>query len=277
MKGRVALAAGSAAAVLVWLAATANAQTPTPSPSASPDAGPLVNVNSAKGITLLILFIVAVVLVWTIPFLWDIAAAYRKQRSAVDAMIKSFREKLTSTDLKQLARIVRESPSGTKGLTRALIALTILTALSLALFLTLFSSAADAADLRKTLITGLLSILGTIVGFYFGSRSATDATEAAAKAAGPGAGAPAIVPPPRGLDATVSDTDVTLSWTAPEDTSIKSFNIYRGADHIGSVGSDATSYTDSRVPSGTYSYTVSVVDTSGNESPKTPPIQVTVP
>ena len=114
---------------------------------------------------------------------------------------------LSIDELRELSTMVQEPPSGVIGLTRALIALTVLTGVGMALVLTLISNAADAIDLRKTIVTSLLSILATIAGFYFGSRTSQDATNAATAASSP------PPPPSNGGNGTTTGRTTTTGTT----------------------------------------------------------------
>lgn len=76
---------------------------------------------------------------------------------------------------------------------------------------------------------------------------------------------------------------VNLSWIASTSTDVAGYNIYRGPDGVNwqliNTGPlPSTLYTDSAVSAGTtYYYAATAVDTSGNESAKSTPIQVVIP
>ena len=77
---------------------------------------------------------------------------------------------------------------------------------------------------------------------------------------------------PTNLVASVEDNDVTLSWDAAENA--VSYNIYRGGSLIGNVS--GTSYLDSDLTYGIYSYFVKSVDASGLLSTSSETISVTL-
>jgi hypothetical protein len=183
---------------------------------------------------------------------------------------------LTIDELREISAMIQQSPTGLIGLTRALIALTILTAIGVALVVTLFSNSSDAGDLRKTIIAGLISILGTIVGFYFGSRTATEAAEKATKVKEGGTAAPQPIGAPTDLTPTVSGYDVSLTWAPAPGGKATSFNVYRDSLKLTTLPSNTFTYKDSSVAAGTYKYTVRAVDAAGNESPATS-VEVRVP
>jgi fibronectin type 3 domain-containing protein len=87
-----------------------------------------------------------------------------------------------------------------------------------------------------------------------------------------------------GTGAAVSH-QVSLSWSAPSSSPdpVAGYDIYRstsgGANQMLNTSIDAqTSYVDSTVSSGTtYSYTVTSVDSQGNQSVPTSPVSVAVP
>src|SRR5262249_13851236 len=85
--------------------------------------------------------------------------------------------------MKEVMKLLDRSPSGMKGLARALMAFSIITIVAFALVGVFVSKNPDASDLSKTIIASLLSVLATIIGFYFGSRTSEWAQEAAAAAA----------------------------------------------------------------------------------------------
>jgi hypothetical protein len=76
---------------------------------------------------------------------------------------------------------------------------------------------------------------------------------------------------------------VDLQWTASTSNDIAGYNVYRGPDtqHWKKLNASlvtVTDYDDSTVSSGsTYYYSATTVSSSGEESGKSPPIEVTVP
>lgn len=196
--GRIASVLGAALLLVATvLTSIARAQA-TPAPSQSTALGPIL--SSKQGFDLLLLWgplFLTLVLAWFIPYMLDICLAYRSRttfwRDVINRLVPQGAT-MTADQLKELKGILQESPVGTRGLTRALVALTVLTGVGIALVLTLFSEASDAVDLRKTIIASLLSILATITGFYFGSRVSQ---EAAARGAPPSP-PPGVGPQPEG-------------------------------------------------------------------------------
>ncbi|PWU25070.1 MAG: hypothetical protein C5B48_03195, partial [Candidatus Rokuibacteriota bacterium] len=72
---------------------------------------------------------------------------------------------------------------------------------------------------------------------------------------------------PGTLQATAGAGQVGLTWKASTDNvGVTGYNIFRGSTQVGSVDGTTTSYTDTGVAPGTYSYTVKAVDGAGNVS-----------
>jgi large repetitive protein len=69
---------------------------------------------------------------------------------------------------------------------------------------------------------------------------------------------------------------VEVSWNANTETDMASYNVYQGNTLIGSVNHPTTLFDILNVPDGTYTYYLTAVDTSGNESVKTDGITFTV-
>ena len=72
---------------------------------------------------------------------------------------------------------------------------------------------------------------------------------------------------PGTLTATGSAGQVALSWQAStDDVGVTSYLIFKGSNQIGSVNGTTTSYTDSGLAAGSYTYTVVAKDAAGNVS-----------
>jgi hypothetical protein len=156
----------------------------------------------------------AIALLWSVPIWVDARRAYRLREKAValvsgkllDAATK---DGLKLTELRALLATIGEPATGQRGLSRALMAFTIITVVGVALVALLLSGSADSGDLRKTVITSLLTLLGTIVGFYFGTRAAETGAEAAAPA--PTAAAAAAEEAAAGAEAAAASAGVAAA------------------------------------------------------------------
>ena len=69
---------------------------------------------------------------------------------------------------------------------------------------------------------------------------------------------------PSGLEVSVENQNVTLTWTSVDHAS--SYNVYRDYTLIGNTESNTNTFTDSGVPIGDYEYFVRSVDSQGNVS-----------
>jgi hypothetical protein len=179
------------------LGATAASATisPTPEPSLT-DSGatttplptaPIVNVSGNQALWFIGIVAGAVALLWFSLLFFDLRSSNRwrqeHHRKLLEKMIEA-RQKddgLTPDEFRQLVSAIDRPPQGSSGLTRSLLALTIVTLVGVALVATLVSSGAESIEQRKIIITSLLSITATISGFYFGARTAQTSNEQAAK------------------------------------------------------------------------------------------------
>jgi len=150
-------------------------------------AGPVINLKGPQAIALVIAIGLGVALMWVVPFWMDARRAYRLRDQAIkliggQLLDAAKKNGLTIAELRELLGTIGEPATGQRGLTRALMAFTIITIVGVALVAVLLSGAGDASDLRKTIITSLLAVLATIVGFYFGTRAAETATDTTTQA-----------------------------------------------------------------------------------------------
>ena len=75
---------------------------------------------------------------------------------------------------------------------------------------------------------------------------------------------------------------VVLSWIAPPSDGAASYNLYRKTSSgsyakVGSVVGNVLTFTNVKVPRGTYQYVATTVDSSGNESMNSNSVTVTIP
>ena len=124
----------------------------------------------------------AIAVLWSLPIWLDARRAYKLRERAVELvggklLAAASKDGLKMAELRELLATIGEPATGQRGLSRALMAFTIITVVGVALVALLLSGSADSSDLRKTVITSLLTLLGTIVGFYFGTRAAESGSE----------------------------------------------------------------------------------------------------
>jgi hypothetical protein len=202
----------------LWNSPAVLAQTST---TAAP-AGPVIDLKGSQAIAVVIAVGLGVAIMWVVPFWMDARRAYRLRDQAIKLiggqLLEAARKNgLTVAELRELLGTIGQPATGQRGLTRALMAFTIITIVGVALVAVLLSSSGDASDLRKTIITSLLAVLATIVGFYFGTRAAETATEATTQAPSPQEpaaltpGSDSTAPAPGGVDGTGAGDEETAS------------------------------------------------------------------
>jgi hypothetical protein len=175
---------------------------------------PVIELQGTRAVVLVAVIGLAIALLWSVPIWVDARRAYRLREKAValvsgkllDAATK---DGLKLTELRALLATIGEPATGQRGLSRALMAFTIITVVGVALVALLLSGSADSSDLRKTVITSLLTLLGTIVGFYFGTRAAESGAEAAGPA--PAASAAAAEEAAAGAEAAAAGAGVAAA------------------------------------------------------------------
>jgi len=146
--------------------------------------GPVVQLQGPRAVVLVIAIGVAIAVLWSLPIWLDARRAYKLRERAVELvggklLDVAAKDGLKITELRELLATIGEPATGQRGLSRALMAFTIITVIGVALVALLLSGSVDSGDLRKTVITSLLTLLGTIVGFYFGTRAAETSAEQA--------------------------------------------------------------------------------------------------
>ena len=87
---------------------------------------------------------------------------------------------------------------------------------------------------------------------------------------------------PAGVSGLAANASVELAWQPGADEDLAGYNIYRaiedGAFELLASGVRSPAYSDSKVVAGKrYRYSVTSVDATGNESARTPPVEVVVP
>jgi hypothetical protein len=167
----------------------------------------------SKGLALLLIYVGLIVLLPIWATLYDIRKSYEERKTVFDKLRSG--EAATPEQTSALLKSMDQGPTGLTGLTRGLIALTLILVLAIAAF-HLIVFAPKVPDIADKLLTLLAGTLTAITGFYFGSKAATEAAAAATasqtppgKAGAKGATTPKIskVDPNLGT----ANTPVTLS------------------------------------------------------------------
>ncbi|GIJ71234.1 hypothetical protein [Virgisporangium ochraceum] len=155
-----------------------------PSPSATPSTDPSaggglggLDPEGAAWFVGVVLLVLIALLVFAV--LYDIRTArhvHDKRHALLENLVA--RPDVNNERVAQLAGNLTQPTTGIEGLTRTLVALTILVAVVLSLLTTVVSTSPGSAELRITLTAGVSSVFATIVGFYFGSRTAQTSADA---------------------------------------------------------------------------------------------------
>jgi hypothetical protein len=69
---------------------------------------------------------------------------------------------------------------------------------------------------------------------------------------------------------------VQVSWNANTESDMSGYNIYQGNVCIGTVQHPLTVFTTQELPDGTYTFSVSAFDTSGNESIRSDAVSIKI-
>ena len=131
-------------------------------------------------VALLFIAIVVLALVGFGLTLYDRVTANRWRvtgySTILQKLLDSAREgPLSQEEIVAFERAARQSPAGTTGLTRTLLALSLLALVGIALVALLVGNSGAAGDVVKTTIAALTAALTTVLGFYFGAKTASDA------------------------------------------------------------------------------------------------------
>jgi hypothetical protein len=163
-------------------AVTPSPSPPFPSAPRSPSPGPsvgLIGLEPGDAVVFVALCSLVVAALLAAAIVYDVRLAAQLQIRRLNLVDKLADRFPDARGAAAMVTSMRQPTRGVQGLTRSLIALTILTAVVLALAATLVSTAPEAAGLRQTVIASLLSVFATIVGFYFGARTAQTSADAA--------------------------------------------------------------------------------------------------
>ncbi len=133
------------------------------------------SVPSSTGLALLLLFVVLIVLLPIWATIYDIRKSYEERHK----VFADLQRNTTAGDTAALLKQMDQGPTGFMGLTRGLIALTLILVLAFAVFYLVVFAPPTIPSVAERLLTLLAGTLTAITGFYFGSRTATEAAAAA--------------------------------------------------------------------------------------------------
>ncbi|HEX3584994.1 MAG TPA: IPT/TIG domain-containing protein [Candidatus Angelobacter sp.] len=153
-------------------------------------AGKLTYIEPGSPNRLLFLYVGLIVLLPVVCTIYDMSKSYRERMKVLGNLRP---QTATVEEVKTLLVSMSNGPTGFTGLTRGIVAVTLVLIVGFAIFhLVVFapSKLPDIADKLLMLIAGTLT---SIVGFYFGSKAATDAASQNLQSSG-GKGGSAVEP-----------------------------------------------------------------------------------
>lgn len=126
--------------------------------------------------TQLYLLLLYVLLLVSLPFIctiYDIRRSYQERKVVLDKLPSH----ATMDHVAALLSKMDQGPTGLTGLTRGLIAITLVLALAIAAFHLIVFAPAGIPDIADKLIMLLAGTLTAITGFYFGSKAASEGAQ----------------------------------------------------------------------------------------------------
>jgi hypothetical protein len=136
--------------------------------------------RSSKGLWVLILIYVVLVAVPPTAFtLYDIRKSYKER----ETVLKDLSASTTVDDRKAILAAMDQGPTGFTGLTRGIVAVTLILVVAIAIFhIVVFGTI--SSNIAEQLLTLLAGSVTSIIGFYFGSKTATEAAKPTQPSAG---------------------------------------------------------------------------------------------
>ncbi len=138
--------------------------------------------RSSNGLWLLLLYVFLIVLPPSVFNLYDIYKSYQERSVVLLNLTKN--TTATIDEIKALLRDMDQGPTGFTGLTRGIVAVTLILVLAIAVFHLVVFAPPTVPHIVEQLLTLLAGTLTAITGFYFGSKAATEATQATKTSAG---------------------------------------------------------------------------------------------
>lgn len=144
--------------------------------------------TSSKEVALLFVYIGLIILLPLVCTIYDIRKSYRERADVFCNM----RKNATIDEVGALLTKMDQGPTGLVGLTRGLLALTLVLALAFAAFHLIVFAPPQVPDIADKLLMLLAGTLTAITGFYFGSKAATEAEQKRTPPAGAKAASAAV-------------------------------------------------------------------------------------
>jgi hypothetical protein len=231
----------------------AAAQTSTTSTSTTTaGAGPVIQLGHTGQVVFVAVAIGVFALLWYGVTLYDRVSTNRWRNIKYDAFLNELLKAakpnpsgpLSVDEVAAFVRAASQPPRGAPGLTRTLLALSLLTLVGVALVALLVGNSGAASDLLKTVVTALTAALATVLGFYFGAKTASEAgTSAQVQRPTPvPAKKPTVPDAPTGLSAVSGPRagEVTVSFTAPADDGGSPITGYTATSSPGGINGTGT-------------------------------------
>ncbi|HUJ16662.1 MAG TPA: IPT/TIG domain-containing protein [Nitrospirota bacterium] len=225
-----------------------------------------------KGVWLLLLYVFLIVLPPSIFTFYDINRSYAERSKVLNKLDGC---NATIDQIKALLADMDQGPTGLTGLTRGIVAVTLILVLAIAVFHLVVFPPGKVPDIAEKLLMLLAGTLTAITGFYFGSKAATEA--ASATKSGDGKTGGSVVP----TVPTISQVDPTEGAKAGDKVTVtgKGFGKQQGKgivkfDEQKGAVDKKEDWTDTSikvaVPSGMSPTQVKIVVTNDDGKPSEP-------
>jgi hypothetical protein len=126
-----------------------------------------------KGLCLLLIYVFLIVLPPSIYTFYDIRRSYEERAK----VLGNLRQNATHDEIKALLVDMDQGPTGLVGLTRGIVAVTLIFILAIAVFHLVVFAPSSVPHIAEQLLTGLAATLTAITGFYFGSKATAESTQ----------------------------------------------------------------------------------------------------
>ena len=118
----------------------------------------------------LLIYVCAILLVAAVPEILDILSVYRTRNKLIKLL-----EKLEPEERQKIIKLLEKSTPGIQGLTRGVLALTVIVILGIAIIHILVGgiqgSSEDNTQIINNILSMLAGLLAAITGFYFGGKA----------------------------------------------------------------------------------------------------------
>jgi len=162
-----------------------------------------------KEVVLLFVYIGLIILLPLICTIYDIHKSYQERTNVFSRL----QQNATPDQIRDLLKDMDQGPTGLVGLTRGLLALTLVLALAFAAFHLVVIAPASVSQTADRLIMLLAGTLTAITGFYFGSKAATAAPQQNPSNGANTAASPTVTNVKPNVGPAAGGTNVTITGT----------------------------------------------------------------